>query len=84
MRDNLVKHGMKYCQSSLFEALFLSYRIRNSPKSDFDVLRAHLGRHPDFLDHISMIDAWALLQTFWTSYPELVEGMDPRSFMVSS
>jgi hypothetical protein len=85
MRDNFIKHGMKYCRGEVFGLLFCTNRIRDTPNADFVVRSggAALQIDPHFLDQISNLDEWVLLDKFWIEYPELVEGLDPRKFMIT-
>lgn len=73
---------MKYCRSEVFDLLFSSYRIQDPPAFVVSRLGAIPQIDPDFLERISKIDGWALLDKFWTEYPELVKGLDPLKLMV--
>lgn len=63
--------------------LYSSYRIRDPPP--FIIYREgpSLQIGADFLVRISSVDGWAILDTFWTTYPELVKGLDPLKFKIS-
>jgi hypothetical protein len=84
MRDNFIKYGMKYCRPEVFELLSSSYRIRGTLalKFDLDVLNGDASPIPAFIERLSTVDGWVLLDKFWTAYPELVEGLEPRKFLI--
>jgi hypothetical protein len=85
MRDNFIRTGMKYCRSEVFGLLFCTCRIRDTPNSDF-VTRTRGGDpevDPKFIEKISTVEGWVLLDRFWTEYPELVDGMDVDKFKIS-
>lgn len=84
MRDNLIKHGLKYCRPEVFGLLFCTCRVRDTPNSDFLIRNgeANIQIDPFFLHRISNLDGMVLLDRFWNEYPELVEGMDPEKFMI--
>ncbi|KIX03609.1 uncharacterized protein Z518_07162 [Rhinocladiella mackenziei CBS 650.93] len=84
MRDNFIRHGMKYCRGEVLGLLFCTCRVRDSPNTDF-VVRSGGGElqiNPEFLERISDVEGWVLLRTFWTEYPELVVGLDPQRVMI--
>lgn len=85
MRDNFIRHGPKYWRGEVFGLLFVTCRIRGAPNTDFVVRDTNGGLYMDLecLRRASEVEAWALLELFWTEYPELVYGMDPAKFMIS-
>lgn len=36
-----------------------------------------------FLERASNADDWVLLKRFWDEYPELVEGLDAETYMIT-
>lgn len=94
MRDNFVKHGTKYCREEVFGLLFCTCRVRDTPNSDFLIRNTSSGSggngeenvyqvDPAFAHRITQVENWVLLDKFWIEYPELVEGMDRESIMIS-
>src|SRR2546429_3049453 len=78
MRDNLVKHWRKYDRIEAIGLFFCTSRVRDTPNSTFIIRDPGTEPYadPDFLRRASSDDGWALLEKFWTEYPEVVEGMD--------
>jgi hypothetical protein len=85
MRDNFIKHGMKYCRTDVFGLLFCTLRIRDTPNSDFIVQEEGVEPYvdPEIIKKMSSPNEWVLLDKFWNTYPELVEGLDPDYWITS-
>jgi hypothetical protein len=86
MRDNLIEqYGTKSSRPEIFGLLFVTCRLRDTPNTD------HLVRNPstepkidpEFLEKVSDVNCWVLLDKFWNEYPELVRGLDPKTVMIS-
>lgn len=85
MRDNFIKHGMKYCTAEVFGLLFCTCRIRGTINSHNFVCGGPDAPtvDPEFLARIWDVDGWVLLDKFWIEYPELVEGLDQATVMIT-
>ncbi|QKX61359.1 uncharacterized protein TRUGW13939_08507 [Talaromyces rugulosus] len=86
VRDNLIKHGSKYWQNEVFGLLFCTCRIRGTHNTNFPSFESEdeaFRIDVSLLERASNVHNWVILEAFWKEFPELVEGLDPKAFMIT-
>ena len=76
----MIRNQSRIDMDAAIGLLLCSSRIRGSFNMNF------ISRHDEgdleidgeFYERFTEPDNWGLLETFWTTYPYLVEGMDQR------
>jgi hypothetical protein len=83
MRDNLIKHGVKYNSNEIWGLLSCTFRIRGCFNKDF-ICREEEGElhlKAEFYEQFINVENWGILERFWAKYPELVQNLDQRKML---
>lgn len=86
VRNNFIRLGTKFWRDEVFGLLFCTCRIRDTPGTDFSSINSGDNAFQidlSFLERASNVEDWVLLKRFWDEYPELVEGLDAKTYMIT-
>lgn len=77
LRDNLIRYSLRHDLESVLSLYCCSLRIKDWGEMNF-ICRKN-DEDPQFSDEflrkITDISQWTLLETFWSEYPDLVQGL---------
>jgi hypothetical protein len=86
VRNNFIRLGRNYWRDEIFGLLFCTCRIRGTPITDFSSVNSgdkEFQIDLSFMERASNAEDWVLLKRFWDEYPELVEGLDADTYMIT-
>ncbi|OAA36803.1 hypothetical protein BBO_08082 [Beauveria brongniartii RCEF 3172] len=80
LRDSMIRNQSRLDMDAVIGLFMCSLRMRGSFNNTNFISRQNEGDleiNSEFYRRFTDPDNWGLLETFWTRYPDLVEGLDP-------